>query len=134
MARTPSEASKPDETAAAKRPPVLQWIAAGCGFLLTLGAAGVIVAEALQPIRPADLAVRIESQRRTSTHLIVDVVVSNTGTETAAAVDIAGEIDGQTASATLDYVPGGGEAKGAVVFPASAAGTPDVRVAGWSEP
>lgn len=133
MARTP-KAPERIGTEAAKRPPMLQWIAAGCGLFLTLGAAGVIVAEALQPTRPADLTVRIEGQRRTSTHLILDVVVSNSGTETAASVDVVGEMQAHTASATLDYVPGGGEAGAAMVFPASAIGAVDVEVAGWSDP
>lgn len=126
-----SRARSKDEAVAR---PVLQWVAAGCGLAITLGAAGVILTEALQPTRPAELSVRVEDERRTPTHRILDVVVSNAGSETAAAVEIAGEAGGRTASATLDYVPGGGEATAALAFPAAVAGEPDIRVIGWSDP
>ena len=41
-----SKSSSPDH-------PVLQWVMAGLGLILTLAAAGVIVHEAIQPPSPA---------------------------------------------------------------------------------
>lgn len=122
----------PRKTVASR--PVLQWIAAGAGLIVTLAAAGVIVAEALQPARPVALTVRIEGERRTVSSRVFDVVVTNAGSETAAAVEVSGEAGGKTAAVTLDYVPGDGEASASLAFPIAAQGAPSIAVTGWSAP
>lgn len=113
--------------------PLLQWTAAGLGACLTLGAGGVILGEALQPKRPVDLSVRIEAERRAGSDRIFEVKVTNSGSETAASVEIVGEASGKRSSVSLDYVPGDGEAYAALVFPAES-DTPILSVAGWSKP
>lgn len=114
--------------------PVLQWIAAGSGLIVTLAAGGLILAEALQPPRPVALAVRIEGERRTVSSRVFDIVVTNAGSETAAAVEISGQADGKTAGVTLDYVPGDGEASASLAFPIATHGAPSIAVTGWSAP
>lgn len=114
--------------------PVLQWIAAGLGLVTTLAAGGVILAEALQPARPVALSIRVDGERRSASSRILDIVVTNAGSETAAAVEVAGKVGSETASVTLDYVPGDGEATAALAFPAEASGSPVITVAGWSAP
>lgn len=115
--------------------PVLQWVAAAIGVCVTLGAAGVILVEALQPTRPVALSVAVETIRQSGPSRVFELKVSNTGSETAAGVEIVGETGGQTASVTLDYVPGDGEASATLAFPFDATGeTPNFSVAGWSAP
>ena len=115
--------------------PVLQWAAAGLGLCVTLGSVAVILVEAVQPVRPVALSVRIESVRQTGSSRIFELKVSNTGSETAAGVEVVGETGGETASVTLDYVPGDGEASAAMAFPiAGPAAAPTLSVAGWSAP
>jgi uncharacterized protein (TIGR02588 family) len=116
--------------------PLLQWIAAGVGVCVTVGAAAVILTEALQPVRPVALSVAVEGVRQAGSNRIFELKVSNAGSETAAGVEIVGEDGaGRTASVTLDYVPGDGEASAAVSFPLDGTGgMPDFSVVGWSEP
>ena len=139
-ASKPKPIPKPTARGAKPKPsiaprPILQWITAGLGLAVTLGAGGVILAEALQPARPVDLAARFESERRTSTSRVVNVVVANAGSETAAGVEVVGKIGSETASATLDYVPGDGEASVSLVFPLETTGHPvELSVSGWSKP
>lgn len=116
--------------------PVLQWIAAGLGVGVTVGAAAVILAEALQPVRPVALSVAVEGVRQSGPDRVFELAVSNSGSETAAGVEIVGEDgEGATASVTLDYVPGDGEASAVLAFPRDTTGeTPSFSVAGWSEP
>ena len=114
--------------------PVLQWAAAGAGLLITLTTGGILLSEALQPSRPATLTVRVERVRQTEELRILDIVVMNTGSETAAAVDVTGTAGEATASVTLDYVPGDGEASASLALPADAPGTAVLAVTGWSAP
>lgn len=116
--------------------PILQWIAAAVGVCVTIGAAAVIMVEALQPARPVALSVAVEGVRQAGPTTIFELKVSNTGSETAAGVEIVGEDGkGKTASVTLDYVPGDGEASAAVTLPRVEAGEkPSFSVVGWSEP
>jgi uncharacterized protein (TIGR02588 family) len=105
------------------------------GLCITLTAGAIILNEALQPVRPVSLSFKTQRVRQSATSRIFEIVVSNSGSKTAAAVDIVGEAGGETASATLDYVPGDGEASAALVFPATVGNTvPKLSVAGWSEP
>ncbi|MDB5421645.1 MAG: hypothetical protein JWR59_1592 [Brevundimonas sp.] len=126
--KTPARRSK---TVAPR--PVLQWIAAGLGACVTVGAGAVILYEAVQPVRPVALSVTIKGERRTGSNRIFEIKVINAGSETAAGVEILGQAGGETASVTLDYVPGDGEALAALAFPVDSV-APTLSVAGWSEP
>ena len=113
--------------------PVLQAVMAALGALVTLAALAIVVWEAMQPAAPPALSARIVGVQATSAGHVATVEVSNDGLDTAAGVDIEGVLGDQTATATLDYVPGQGRAKAYLRFdddPTRAA----VSVKGWSAP
>lgn len=133
-AEGPSVSRKSGTRTVAPRP-VLQWACAGLGVLLTLGAAVVIGVEAFSPERPASLRAEIVRIAPDTAGWIADVKVANTGGRTAASVEIEGRVDDVAATATIDYVPGDGEAEAHLAFPRSPEPpAPVVRVMGWSEP
>ena len=123
--------AKTKRAAASTPRPVLQWVMAGVGAAVTLGAVGIVVWEALQPSSPPALSARIVAVQSTAAGQVATVRVQNDGDDTAAAVDIEGVLGDQTATATLDYVPGHGHAYlrfDADPRPAA------VAVKGWSAP
>jgi len=106
---------------------------AALGAGVTLVVIGVVTWEALQPSSPAVLKAHIASVAATSSGHVAVVEVVNAGDETASSVMVEGVLGEETASATLDYVPGNGRASAYLRFdadPRSAA----VAVKGWSEP
>ena len=121
-----SKSSSPDR-------PVLQWIMAGLGLVLTLTAAGIIVYEAMQPPSPPDLTAEVTAVRPASSGFVAEIEVRNEGRDTAAAVQVEGRAGGETASASIDYVPGKGRTAVALAFPGAPAPV-EARVTGWSEP
>ncbi|WP_409019275.1 hypothetical protein [Brevundimonas vesicularis] len=112
----------------------LQCVCALAGFLITLGAAGVLARAAFSVPSPAALTIRSEAVRPSSDGWVVDVVVANQGDLAAAAVDIEGQVGGERSGASLDYVPGRGEKKASLVFSQAGKPEPALRVLGWSEP
>ena len=94
---------------AASPRPLLQWGMALLGAVINLTAIGIVVWEALQPTAPPALSARI------------------------VAVDIEGVLGDQTATASLDYVPGHGHAKAYLRFDADPRAAA-VSVKGWSAP
>lgn len=106
---------------------------AALGGAVTLAAVGVIAWEALQPAVPPALTARIVSVQTTAAGHVAEIEVRNAGSDTAAAVDIEGVLGDQTATATLDYVPGRGEATAFLRFDADPRAA-DIRVKGWSAP
>lgn len=117
-----------------KRASRLQCASAFAGLLITLGAMGVLAAAAFKTPLPAALTIRAEALRPSAGGWVVDVVVANHGDLTAAAVDIEGEVGGEKASASLDYVPGHGEKRASLVFAAKDRPEPVLNVLGWSQP
>ena len=113
--------------------PVLQWIMAGLGLLLTLTAAGIIVYEAVQPPSPPDLTAEVTAVRPASSGFVAEIEVRNLGRDSAAAVQVEGRSGAETASASIDYVPGKGRTAVALAFPGAPAPV-EARVTGWSEP
>lgn len=113
--------------------PVLQWVMAGVGAAVTLGAVGIVVWEALQPPSPPALSARIVAVQSTAAGQVATVRVQNDGDDTAAAVDIEGVLGDQSATATLDYVPGHGHARAYLRFDADPRAAA-VSVKGWSAP
>jgi uncharacterized protein (TIGR02588 family) len=113
--------------------PVLQWVMATLGGAVTLAAIGVMVWEGLQPSSPPILMARIIKVDVTAAGHIATIQVKNDGDDTAAAVNIEAALGDQTARATLDYVPGHGEAEAYLRFEADPR-TAVVRVEGWSAP
>ena len=106
---------------------------AGVGAAVTLGAVGSVVWEALQPSSPPALSARIVAVQSTAAGQVATVRVQNDGDDTAAAVDIEGVLGDQTATATLDYVPGHGHARAYLRFDADPRPAA-VAVKGWSAP
>lgn len=118
---------------AATTRPLLQWGMALLGAVITLTAIGIVVWEALQPTAPPALSARIVAVDVTAAGQVATVRVQNDGDDTAAAVDIEGVLGDQTATASLDYVPGHGHAKAYLRFDADPRAAA-VSVKGWSAP
>ena len=114
-------------------PPQQQWGMALLGAVITLTAIGIVVWEALQPTAPPALSARIVAVDVTPAGQVATVRVQNDGDDTAAAVDIEGVLGDQTATASLDYVPGHGHAKAYLRFDADPRAAA-VSVKGWSAP
>ena len=103
--------------------PLLEWVAAAIGLLLTLLVLGVIGREALRgetkqlPV----IAVAVTGISRAAPGYVLAFEASNKTGGTAAAVEIEailkdGDTIVETSKATLDYVPGHGKVKGGVFF------------------
>lgn len=115
-------------------PALLEWAMGGLGALIVLAVLAVVVVEALGPRAPAALEARLQSARPAAGRWLAEVEVSNTGDRTAAAVEVEGRLRGQTATATLDYVPAHGRETVVLSFDADPRGAVDLSVPGWSEP
>lgn len=116
--------------------PALEWAAAALGALIALVILGTIGWQALtgrdDPV-PL-LAARIESVTAAVQGQVATVAVTNASGRTAASVHVEGEAGDETSSAVIDYVPGNGEAKAALIFTDSAPGPIAVRITGYEHP
>ena len=122
--------------------PALEWLAAGLGALIALVILGTIGWQALagrdDPV-PL-LAAQIESVTTAGQDRVATVTVTNASGRTAASVHVEGVAgkgtsDEQVSSATIDYVPGHGEASAALIFAAGTARKPiTARVTGYEHP
>lgn len=120
--------------AAVESRPVLQWTMAAIGGVVTLAVIGVVVWEALQPSAPPVLRARIATVTPSAGGYLAEIEVSNSGRDTAAAVNVVGTVEGASPSTvTLDYVPARGHAKAWLHFDRDPAGA-SLAVVGWSEP
>jgi uncharacterized protein (TIGR02588 family) len=107
----------------APREPLLEWIAAGIGLVLTLAILVVIGSEAMsgETQGPATIEVRAEPAEPMSSGFVVEIVAANRSGATAATVEIegvlkSGETEIETSGVTLDYVPGHAERRGGLFF------------------
>jgi len=112
---------------------MLQWAMAILGAIVTVGIIGVVIWEALQPTAAPALSARIVAIEATASGHVAIIKVVNNGDDTASAVDIEGVLGAETATATVDYVPGHGHAKAFLRFDADPR-TASVTVKGWSAP
>jgi uncharacterized protein (TIGR02588 family) len=106
---------------------------AAVGGLVTLAVIAVVLWEALQPPSPPVLHARIVEVRPTAHGFLAEVEVLNDGADTAAAVDVLGQLNDASATATVDYVPGRGRATVWLRFDRDP-GLAKVDIVGWSEP
>lgn len=103
--------------------PFLEWLAASVGLVLTLGLLGFIGWNAIreqQQHGPA-ITVGVESIERSGNGWLVRFSAHNHAPSTAAGVQIEGELrspgaEPETSNVTLDYLPGGSELKGGLMF------------------
>jgi uncharacterized protein (TIGR02588 family) len=103
--------------------PVLEWLAASIGLVLTIALLGFIGWNAIQQQQEhaPEISVRVESVAQSGKGWLVRFAVRNAAPSTAAAVRIEGELrrpgaEMETSAVTLDYVPGGSELKGGLMF------------------
>lgn len=122
--------------------PALEWAAAAFGAIIALFILGMIGWQAIsgQDDPVPLLEARAESITAAGRSHVVTITVTNASGRTAAAVQVEGVIgkgqaDEETSSASIDFVPGNGEASGALVFTADPRGRPlDLRITGYEHP
>ena len=109
----------------AKGPALLEWVAGGVGAAIALTMMAVMASEALttRPSVPPLMHVEPVALKAASGRFVLEVKVVNRSRQTAAAVEIEGELlqsgaPVETSSATLTYVPGNSESEAGLVFTA----------------
>ncbi|MCA1662505.1 MAG: hypothetical protein LC648_10320 [Novosphingobium sp.] len=117
--------------------PLLEWVTAGLGALVALALVGVIGWSALneRPDELPRLSVEAGPLEPAGPRRAVRFTVRNDAGRTAKQVQVEGKLGEQTASATLDYVPGRSQESGALLFDAEpGGGTVELRVTGYQLP
>ena len=125
----------------ASEAPLAEWIVGGIGLLLTGAAIAVLATEALRRDNtPPAVSVSVLEVTPQPEDWLVEVLVSNDGEETAAALGIEGRLaDGngtvETSEATIDYLPPHSRRRAGLFFTRDPAGlTLEVRAVGYEEP
>ncbi|MBM0169392.1 hypothetical protein [Altererythrobacter sp. C41] len=122
--------------------PLLEWIAAAIGLLLTLAVLGALGWESVKGsgARPPAIEASIGAITPTPAGYVVEVELRNRSSATAAAVEVEGELtkaDGTvaTSTTTVDYVPGDSTRKAGLFFQDDPRRhRVDVRALGFAEP
>ena len=117
--------------------PLLEWVTAALGALVALALIGVIGWSALteHPDELPQLSVQAGPVEPAGEARAIRFTVSNGAGRTAKQVQVEGKLGKQTASATLDYVPGRSEEHGALLFDAEpGGGTVELRITGYQLP
>lgn len=135
-------AARSKTTAApARRTPVAEWIAAALGMVLTLSVVGYLLSEGLTEHNGAPaLSVAAEAPEPAAGGFAVPLTVRNDSDATAADVEVRGAlaIGGRVVEerrTRFAYVPGGGEAKGGLIFQQNPlGGSLSVVAEGYEEP
>ncbi|CAN7428861.1 hypothetical protein LJR219_002767 [Phenylobacterium sp. LjRoot219] len=105
-----------------QRTPILEWIAAALGLLLTVSLLVYLVGEGLSARNgPPALSVATEAAKPSGGGFVVPVVVRNASNTTAAAVEVRGTLEQggrvvEERRLSFTYVPGGGEVRGGLIF------------------
>ena len=135
MATEQKQGEKPEDTRDSDTP-WLEYVAAGLGVAFALGVIGVIGWEAVAAAdTPPDIAVSATTIIPASGGFAVEISVLNRGTQTASEVEVEGRVGETTGQTTFDFVPGGAERKGTLVFKNDPGPTgPQLRVLGYREP
>ena len=114
-----------DEKNEKKETPVLEWITAGIGLILVVGAIGFVLFNALsRDNSPPVLIVTREKTKQIKTGYLIEFKVKNAGSQTASAVVVEGSLvqngeNIETGEVTLDYVPSNSEREGGLIFSAN---------------
>ena len=120
---------------------VWEWLTAALGLVLVLGAVALMLFDgAANGSRPPDVSVRAVRTLRTAGGWLVEIEAANRGTETAAELEISGELSRggrvlESATATVDYLPGGARRRAGLYF-SEDPGTGELRLrpVGFREP
>lgn len=129
-----------DNDSLGARTPLLEWVAAAIGLLLTLAIFGVLAREAMTGEPDAVPVIEVAMKRVTpaGSGFVVEFEARNISRGSAAAVVIEGALNngaGQTSSATIDYIPGNGTAEGGLYFSSDPrSGSVALRALGYQTP
>ncbi|HST37235.1 MAG TPA: hypothetical protein VLK25_11470 [Allosphingosinicella sp.] len=118
------------------KPPLLEWIAAALGLVLTLGVMAVIARDAFNgsAAMTPDIAVSVLRVRPVSAGYVVEFEAANRAPVTAAQVTVEGALPGgETSTATIDYIPGRSQRRGGLFFATEPRGL-TVRALGYQDP
>lgn len=102
--------------------PVAEWIVAGIGLVLVLGAIGYLLYQAVYGDHSSpEITVRVEAVTQTSNGFLVKFRAANQGGATAEGVVVQGIVGEGTEKAessqtTIDYLPSHSERKGGLFF------------------
>jgi uncharacterized protein (TIGR02588 family) len=122
--------------------PLLEWVAAALGLLLTLALLGVIGWEAMKGSgeQPPAVEATVEEVVPVAGGFVVEVTLRNHSPSTAAAVAFGGRLRSggttvESSSATVDYVPGESTRHAGLFFAEDPRRfTLEVRALGYAEP
>jgi uncharacterized protein (TIGR02588 family) len=109
---TEAEKNKPANEHSGEAIPLLEWIAGTLGFLIVAGVVGYLLVQAFTGDHSApDLRIEVENTAQIKNGYRVEVRVTNLGSETAADVQIEGELtqNGESVEASqagIDYIAG----------------------------
>lgn len=116
--------------------PLLEWIAAAVGLILALAVMAVIARDAFNGsagMTPDIQVVAVRAQPAAS-GWVVEFEARNLSPVTAAQVEIEGKLpDGETVTATIDYVPGRSSRRGGLFFSNEPRGL-ELRPLGYQDP
>ncbi len=117
-------------------PPLLEWVASVIGLLLILGVTAVIARDAFNgsaDMAP-DVSVSATRVRPSGSGFLVEFEARNASPVTAAQLTVEGRLpDGETSTATIDYVPGRSVRRGGLFFSAEPRGV-RLRALGYQDP
>lgn len=118
------------------KPPLLEWIASAIGLLLALGLLAAIARDGLSGRGEAlpDISVAAVRAQPVGAGWVVEFEARNAAPATAALVMVEGRLpDGETSSATIDYVPGRSARRGGLFFSREPRGL-RLRALGYQDP
>ena len=105
-----------------KKIPALEWFVAAVGIILVVGTIGFMMYKAFTSTdTPPDFTTKIERIEAVNSGYIVVFKLINSGEQTAAGVNVEGELKTggeslETSSVTLDYAPSKSETKSGLFF------------------
>ncbi len=107
---------------AKQKTPLLEWIVAGIGLILVVGAIGFMLYQAVSSTSaPPVIEIKVESAVANKTGYLVVFEARNTGEQTASNVAIEGEIKNgdesvEKSGVAMDYIPSHSVRKGGLYF------------------
>ncbi len=120
---------------------MLEWIVAAAGLVLVVGTIGFMLYQAFTATdTPPGFKTNVERIDQTDSGFVVVFKVINEGEQTAAGVEIEGELrrgaeSVETSSVTIDYAPSKSELKGGLFFKNNPREFQlEIRAKGYSEP